>query len=164
MAIGWGKPRIMIKELGNPNAKWMEVPTPVEDSVQLTPTKGDKKEAKLEGGDNEDVKYGKNNYELLYGIRVADNKTMPIKHDEGYVAAEYSVALQPENPKVSGFIIDRSAVSVEDPFTTSEGGVWTYAHDALKPEKGKKVKWGIISIEEKGDGFNVTGEGEDFEA
>lgn len=164
MAIGWGKPRIMIKELGNPNAKWMEVPTPVEDSVQLTPTKGDKKEAKLEGGDNEDVKYGKNNYELLYGIRVADNKTMPIKHDEGYVAAEYSVALQPENPKVPGFIIDRSSVSVEDPFSTSEGGVWTYAHDALKPEKGKKVKWGIISIEENGDGFNVTGEGEDFEA
>lgn len=163
MAIGWGKPRMFVKNLKTENAKWQEVPTPAEGTTQLSPTKGDKKEAKLEGGDNEDVIFAKNNYELAYGIRVADNKIMPIQHDEGTVTDEYAVALQPENPAVPGFIIDRSRVSVEDPWSSEEGGVWTYTHDALKPAKGKKVKWGVISV--SGDaqtGFTVSGEGDDF--
>lgn len=164
MAIGWGKPRIFIKDLSTDGGKWVEIPTPAENSVQLTPTKGDKKEAKLEGGDNEDVKYGKNNYEFIYQIRVADNKTMPIQHDEGIVEHEYAVALQPENPEVPGFIIDRSRVSVEDPFSTEEGGEWTYTHDALKPETGKKVKWGKIKVTGSGDSLTIEGEGEDFDA
>lgn len=57
--IGWGKPRIFIKDLDASSPKWEELPTPVEDSTQLTTTKGDKQEAKIEGGENEDVKYGK---------------------------------------------------------------------------------------------------------
>ena len=162
MAIGWGKPRIFIKNLSETNGKWKEIPTPAEGSVQLTPTKGDKKEAKLEGGDNEDVKYGKNNYEMVYQIRVADDKVMPIQHDEGVVEDEYAIALQPENPKVPGFIIDKSRVSVEDPFSTEEGGEWTYTHNALKPDKGKKVKWGVITVTDSEGNLNVTGEGEDF--
>lgn len=163
MAIGWGKPRIFIKNLSETNGKWKEIPTPAEGSVQLTPTKGDKKEVKLEGGDNEDVKYGKNNYEMVYQIRVADNKVMPIQHDEGVVEDEYAIALQPENPNVPGFIIDKSRVSVEDPFSTEEGGEWTYTHDALKPDKGKKVKWGVITVTGSEGNFEVTGEGEDFD-
>lgn len=165
MAIGWGKPTIFIKNLSKENAKWFKVPTPTQDSVQLTPTKGDKKEAKLEGGDNEDVKYGKNNYELSYQIRLATGKKMPIQHDEGIVEDEYAVAVQPENPEVpSGFIIDKSRVSVEDPFSSDEGGEWTFTHDALKPEKGKKVKWGVITATgDDTNGYEVTGVGEDFE-
>ena len=57
--IGWGKPRIFVKDLDASSPKWEELPTPVEDSTQLTTTKGDKQEAKIEGGENEDVKYGK---------------------------------------------------------------------------------------------------------
>lgn len=163
MAIGWGKPRIFVKDLTKSNSKWMEVPTPAENTTQLTPTKGDKKEAKLEGGSNEDVVFGRNNYELAYGIRVADNKVMPIQHEEGYVAAEYAVALQPENPNVPGFIIDRSRVSVEDPWSSEEGGVWTYTHDALAPDSGKKVKWGTIAVTgDAEDGYTITGTGFDF--
>ncbi len=164
MAIGWGKPRIFIKDLSSTGGKWVEIPTPTEDSVQLTPTKGDKREAKLEGGDNEDVKFGKNNYEFVYQIRIADNKTMPIQHDEGIVSAEYAVALQPENPNVPGFIIDKSRVSVEDPWSSEEGGEWTYTHDALKPDKGKKVKWGKITVTGTGDNITIEGTGEDFDA
>lgn len=163
MAIGWGKPRIFIKNLSDTGGKWIEIPTPTEGSVQLTPTKGDRKEAKLEGGDNEDVKFGKNNYEFVYQIRIADNKTMPIQHDEGIVLDEYAVALQPENPNVPGFIIDKSRVSVEDPWSSEEGGEWTYTHDALKPDKGKKVKWGKISVTGTGDNITIEGTGEDFD-
>lgn len=162
MAIGWGKPSVYIKNLSDESAKWIEIPTPVENSTQLTPTKGDKKEAKIEGGSNEDVKFGKNNYEFAYQIRVADNKTMPISHNEGLVEDEYAVALVPENPKVPGFIIDRTRVSVEDPWSSEEGGAWTYTHDALEPETGKKVKWGVITVTGSKDNYTITGSGEDF--
>ena len=51
--IGWGKPRIFVKDLDDQSAKWIELPTPVEDSTQLSTEKGDKQEAKIEGGENE---------------------------------------------------------------------------------------------------------------
>ena len=53
--IGWGKPRIFIKDLDVTSPAWEELPTPVEDSTQLTTTKGDKQEAKIEGGENEEL-------------------------------------------------------------------------------------------------------------
>ena len=55
--IGWGKPRIFIKRIDGSDSTWKEVPTPVQDSTSLETTKGDKLEAKLEGGMNEDVLY-----------------------------------------------------------------------------------------------------------
>lgn len=147
--IGWGKPRIFIKDLDSePAGTWKEVPTPVENSTQLTPTKGDKQEAKLEGGANEDVRYAKNTYALAYQIRIAKGKTMPFEHDDGIVAHQYAVAVQPEDPLVPGIMIDKSTVSAEDNFTTEEGGSITYTHDALQPETGGQVKWGVIKVTE----------------
>ena len=149
--IGWGKPRIFIKDLdATPAGTWKEVPTPVENSTTLTPTKGDKQEAKLEGGANEDVRYAKNTYELAYQIRIAKGKTMPFEHSDGIIAHQYAVAVQPEDPLVPGIMIDKSAVSAEDNFTTEEGGSITYTHDALQPEEGNQVKWGVIKVTESG--------------
>ena len=146
--IGWGKPRIFIKDLDAESGTWKEVPTPVENSTTLTPTKGDKQEAKLEGGANEDVRYASNTYALAYQIRIAKGKTMPFEHNDGIVAHQYAVAVQPEDPLVPGVMIDKSTVSAEDNFTTEEGGSITYTHDALKPETGNQVKWGIIKVTE----------------
>lgn len=146
--LAWGKPRIFIKDLDEANAKWKEVPTPVENSTQLTPTKGDKKEAKLEGGENEDVRYSKNTYTLAYQIRIAKGKVMPFEHDDGIIAHSYAVAVQPEDPTAPGIMIDKSTVSAEDNFTTDEGGSITYTHDVLKPASGKQVKWGVITTTE----------------
>ena len=146
--IGWGKPRIFIKDLDADSASWKEVPTPVENSTTLTPTKGDKQEAKLEGGANEDVRYASNTYALAYQIRIAKGKTMPFEHNDGIVAHQYAVAVQPEDPLVPGIMIDRSTVSAEDNFTTEEGGSITYTHDALKPDDGNQVKWGVIKVTE----------------
>ena len=87
--IGWGKPRIFTKRIDNEGSAWKEVPIPVEDSTTLETTKGDKTEAKLEGGSNEDVKYGANTYALSYTIRVAKGKTQPFEQNDGYVAGEY---------------------------------------------------------------------------
>lgn len=148
--IGWGKPRIFVKRLDGDSNEWKEVPIPVEDSTTLETTKGDKTEAKLEGGSNEDVKYGANTYALSYTIRVAKGKTQPFEQNDGYVEGEYALALQPEDPKVPGFKIDKSVVSAEDGFSTSEGGTIVYTHDALKPETGNQIKWGVVSVSESG--------------
>ena len=146
--IGWGKPRIFIKDLEAEAGTWKEVPTPVENSTVLTPTKGDKQEAKLEGGANEDVRYNSNTYELAYQIRVAKGKVMPFEHVDGIVALQYAVAVQPEDPLVPGVLIDKSVVSAEDNFSTEEGGSITYTHDVLKPTTGNQVKWGVIKVTE----------------
>lgn len=147
--IGWGKPRIFKKRIDSGNeGAWEEVPIPVEDSTTLETTKGDKTEAKLEGGSNEDVKYGANTYALAYTIRVAKGKVQPFEQNDGYVAGEYKVALQPEDPAVPGFLIDKSVVSAEDGFSTAEGGSIVYTHDALKPDNGNQIKWGVIKVTE----------------
>ena len=72
--LSWGKCKIWIGKLGDsdtPPSSWTEVPTPVENSTVLTGTKGDKTEAKVEGGEVEAVKYGKNTYTLTFNIRAA---------------------------------------------------------------------------------------------
>lgn len=148
--IGWGTPRILIKDLDAEAGAWKEVPTPVENSTTLTTTKGDKQEAKLEGGANEDVRYNSNTYELAYQIRVAKGKVMPFEHVDGIVAHQYAVAVIPEDPLVPGVLIDKSVVSAEDNFSTEEGGSITYTHDVLKPETGNQVKWGVIKVTESG--------------
>ena len=59
MELSWGKPTIKIGKLGDGSkapSSWIDIPTPVENSTKLTPTKGTKREAKIEGGENEAVK------------------------------------------------------------------------------------------------------------
>ena len=63
MELSWGKCTIKIGKLqssGEAPSSWIDIPTPVENSTKLTPTKGAKKEAKIEGGENEAVKYAAN--------------------------------------------------------------------------------------------------------
>lgn len=162
MALSWGKPKIWVKGLGGTDNKWRELPTPAENTTELQTTKGDKTEAKIEGGDNEDVRYGKNNYSLVMDIRKSIGRETPIENDEGIINFEYSVALQPEDPAAPGFIIDRSSVSVEDSYTAADGAIWRITFDALKPTTGKKVKWGTISSSGEADSLTVTGSGDDF--
>ena len=68
MELSWGKCTIKIGKLqssGEAPSSWIDIPTPVENSTKLTPTKGAKKEAKIEGGENEAVKYAANTYTCL---------------------------------------------------------------------------------------------------
>ena len=147
--IGWGKPRIFIKDLDEATPKWEELTTPMEDSTQLTTTKGEKQEAKIEGGENEDVKYGKNTYALSLNIRSAKGRKRPISDRDGVVSHNYAVALQPEDSDVQGFCMEKTTVSVEDTFTSADGGIWAYTFDALKAAADKKqIQWGKIIVTE----------------
>jgi hypothetical protein len=152
--LSWGKPRIFIQKEGE--TKWKELPTPVEDSTQLATTKGDKKEAKVEGGENEDVKFAKNTYALNLNIRQAKGRVKPIVDADGVINDNYKVVLQPEDPTNEGFCLDKTTVSVEDTWTSADGGIWAYAFDALKPESGDQVKWGEVSVTGTADNLEVT--------
>ena len=110
--LSWGKPTIEFAECDGAEAlKFKPLGyDPVEGSTKLTPTKGEKKEAKVEGGENEAVKYAKSTYTFEFEIRAAKGRTKPIEDEDGVVADEYAFRLTPENPECEGFLIERSAV------------------------------------------------------
>lgn len=146
MILSWGKPRIWVKDLDTSGADWVEVPTPAEDTTELVTTAGDKIEAKIEGGENEDVRVKRSTYQLNYTIRKAKNRTAPIASEDGVVVNHYAVMLQPEDASCVALSIDKSTVSVEDTFTAADGAMWVIHHDALKPASGNQVKWGTITV------------------
>lgn len=148
--LSWGKPKLFIQKIGEESASWKELPTPVEDSTQLSTTKGDKVEAKVEGGENEDVRYGKNTYALAFNIRAAKNRKKPVPDSDGIIDGEYKVALQPEDPDTPGLMIEKAKLSIEDTWSSADGGLWAYTADALKPENGKQVKWGKVAVSNTG--------------
>lgn len=152
MSLAWGKPRIKIAKLnedgsGAVKGAWLELPTPVENSTKLTVTKGSKKEAKIEGGGNEAVRYGANTYALELEIRGLKGRTKPIVDFDGIIQGEYALLLQPEDKTVEGYQIDRCSVSVEDSFDAENGTIWKYTFEALKPKTGEQVKRKIINLD-----------------
>ena len=142
--LSWGKPTIEFGKCGADGAApttWTKLSyDPVENSTKLTPTKGEKKEAKVEGGENEAVKYAKNTYVFEFEVRAAKGRTKPIVDSDGVVDGEYAVRLTPEDPTVEGILIDRATASVEETFDTAEGKKWKYTFDVLKPASGNQVK------------------------
>lgn len=150
--LSWGKCRLFTKNLDVAGAKWKEWPTPAENSTTLETSKGDKKEAKIEGGENEDVRYSKSTYVLNAHIRAAKGRKKPIADSDGIIPHNYAVAIQPEDPEAVGIMIDKSKPSVADTFSTEEGAMWEYAFDALKPETGDQVKMGTVTVETGTDG------------
>ena len=152
--LSWGKCTLFIKKYGD--TKWKRLVTPVEDSTNLTPTQGDKMEAKIEGGTNEAVKYKSNTYQLTYNIRKAQGRKQPIANKDGVVKDEYAVMLQPEDDTTDGFYIERTSVNVQDTFTTADGAIWQLTHDALEPTKGNTVKWGQVTVSQTGTGESAV--------
>ena len=158
--IGWGKPRIFYKPLSE-GGKWKEFDTPAEGSTSLATTKGDKTEAKVEGGANEDVKYNKNTYALTFNLRAAKGRQRPLEDVDGIITENYAIVLQPEDPTVPGFAMEKTTASVEDTFSAADGGAWAYTFDALVPsdtqmEVVKQVQWGVIKVTGTGDSMAIT--------
>jgi hypothetical protein len=149
--ISWGTCSIYIKDLETEGAKWLKIPTPIEDSTELSTEKGDKLEALIEGGEAEDVKYKANKYALAYGIRRMKKRVMPFTDVDGVVSHRHAVAVVPEDSTAPGCLIDNSAVSCEEVYNASDGASVTYTHDVLKPDSGNAVKWGTINVTKKDD-------------
>lgn len=152
--LSWGKPSIEFGKCGANGAApttWTKLAyDPVENSTKLPPTKGEKKEAKVEGGENEAVKYAKNTYVFEFEVRAAKGRSKPIEDADGVVDGEYAVRLTPEDATVEGILIDKATVSVEETFDTAEGKKWKYTFDVLKPATGNQVKPYTASVPAEG--------------
>lgn len=132
--LSWGKPTIKVKKLGDESSTAVEFKTPVEDSTQLTTSKGDKTEAKVEGGGIEAVKYKRNTYALEFTIRLAKGEKKPIDDLDGVISGEYSLELTPEEAGAVGITMERCILSVEDAYTSADGITLKYTADAMIPE------------------------------
>lgn len=145
MILSWGKPGLYIRPFGD-NGAYTLIPTPVENSSILNTEKGEKKEAPLEGGAMEDVRYLKNKYSFEFEIRVTTAKTMPFTANDGVVSGEYELVLVPEDNTATGFKMDKAHVSTEDTWSAEDGGKVKYTLDALEPSTGDQVKWGTSTV------------------
>lgn len=146
--LSWGKCTIWIGKLGASDAapsSWKKIPTPVENSTVLTSTKGDKTEAKVEGGEVEAVRYGKNTYSLAFNIRAAKGRAKPVEDTNGTIEGNYAIKLQPEDKTVEGLDIKKATLSMLPSFNTADGTIWQYTADVLLPEDGSDaIKFVVI--------------------
>ena len=142
--ITWGKPKIEIAKYEDgalpQSPVWKEIPTPKENTTTLTSEKGDKKEAKVEGGELVDVKVGKNKYTFEFELYKTRGMVLPIEDEDGVVVDNYAVRLTPEDETLEGFIIEKSSVSVEKNWSSEDGETLKYTFEALKPATGKMCK------------------------
>lgn len=142
MIISWGKPTITVTPIENTGATGGgKFPTPVEDSSELTTEKGDKMEAKIEGGENEAVKYKAGKYSFVCKIRFGKGRKMPIAGADGVVPGEWTLKLEAEEAGAPGFTMNRCACSYDDNWTSANGGIRTYTFDSIKPETGNQLDW-----------------------
>lgn len=148
MVLSWGLPRIIIRKVGT--EKFIELYHPAEGTTELTTSKGDKTEAKIEGGENEAVRYGKSTYLLATTLRLGTNdgvvRPKIVEDKDGIIEGEYEVWLQPEDKTAPGLHFFKSTMSVEDTWTAADGGQWVYNFDALSDGEHKQCETGICEI------------------
>lgn len=144
--LSWGYVRIIVKKVGDTAAKYIEFYTPKQDSTELTTTKGNKKEALVEGGAVEAVKYEKNKYSLALTIRLAKDRKKPLPDSDGIIDGEYEVWLQPEDTTAPGMHMASAVASLEDGYTSEDGINLTYTFDATKVTGHDQVEWGTVTV------------------
>lgn len=142
--LRWGKPIIEAIKLVDgevpSSGTWIKLENPKQDTTELAPTEGDKKEAIIEGGEVIATRRGKNKYTFTTTLYVKDDAVKPIEDDDGVVEGEYAVRVYPASGNLKGRLIERASVSVFDTYTPEDGDLWKYTFDVLKPKTGKMVK------------------------
>ena len=155
--LSWGKCWIYVKKVAEEASKYIKFPVPVENSTQLNTTQGTKQEAKIEGGENEAVRYGRNTYALVSQVRIAANRLKPLADSDGKISGMYEVIVSPEDASAIGIKIDSAVVSCVTSYTSQDGLIAEYTFDAVKPAKGDTVKLGTVTVTgEDTEGESVT--------
>jgi hypothetical protein len=140
--LKWGKMKVEIAPIASTGTigTYAEVFTPVQGSFALNVEEGDKLEAFIEGGERIAVRSSANKYSFEFQVYITDALPKPIADVDGVITDEYAIRVVPENSSLTGFLMERAAVSVTETFTSGEGHRATYAFEALKPETGAMLK------------------------
>ena len=136
MILAWGKCGAVIHRTDIPDQPFIELPTPVDGTTKLASTQGAKKEAKIEGGENEAVRYAKNTNKLDLSLRGAKGRRRPLKDSDGTIEGEYEVFIQPENKTATGVYLPKVNLNAQTSFDTEDGLVWPYSADTVTPDDG----------------------------
>ena len=124
--IGWGKCSIIVKDLDAAAGKWVKLPAPKESTTTLSTTKGDKKEATTEGGEVEDVKYGKSKYAIAYSYRRnTDRKKMIADTDGGLLTYTHDAITASDGKTVKWCTIPTDLNTLAEGATIEEEPVFT---------------------------------------
>lgn len=138
--LSWGKPLIEIADTAEtPTFTAVECKI-VENTAQLTPTKGTKKEALEAGGDVVDVRYNKNQYSFSVEFYVRKGDSKPLEDADGLITGNKAVRLTPEDDTLEGWVMDKTIVTCEETYTDENGKRWKYTFDGLKPDSGNTLK------------------------
>lgn len=135
---------------GTPTGEWDELPTPKEDSTQLTTTAGTEKTATEEGGALVDYLPGKNTYQLEWDEFVKKGEEPSFEDNDGVITGEHAFRVEAQDKDCPAIQIDRAVLRVEDSYTTADGQLRHYVARALKPKTGKTIKSYVPSEESGG--------------
>lgn len=144
--LSWGKPKLEYCLCSNngelpSTPTWTEITLPVKQGTATLETEqGDKLEALDEGGDVVDVRFGKSKYTFTFSLYMKKGATKPIADSDGVVAGNYGLRLTAEDTAAMGFILPKCSVSVQETFSSEEGGLWVYTFSALKPATGATLQ------------------------
>lgn len=141
----WGKAPSAIakKKTDGTYEAFKRLPECVENALNLTTTKGEKKEAKVEGGGVEAVRYVKNTYALSMSFRRGSVDGQPVKFPfeddeiDGVVAGVYYLRVQPEDKTSGGLSVKEVVISTEDTYTASDGAIKVVTFDFIKPQENE---------------------------
>ncbi len=132
--LTWGKPKLEIAPITDSViGDYTELETPVESSTKLTTTKGSALEAKQEGGAVIDKKYKANSYALEFELFAKSDSSKPIADTNGVISSMYAIRLTPEDSSLTGYLMAKCNVSVEDTWDADNGGKWKYTFEGLLP-------------------------------
>lgn len=138
--LSWGKPKVEIAPYVNgalpSTPTWATLAEIQQGSAQLATEQGEKTEALEEGGGVVDVRYGASKYTFTCSLYMKKGDTKPISDVDGVVTTNYSLRLTPEDTAAMGFQLVKCSVSVQETWTSADGGLWTYTFSALKPTSG----------------------------
>lgn len=144
--LSWGEPTIEFCKLENgtlpSNPVWKAMPEIKQGTTALETQQGDRTEAYDEGGDVVDVHTAKSRYSLTFQVYIQKGQDKPLEDNDGVVTDDYAVRLTPEDPNATGFIMPRCSVSVQESWSSADGGLWTYTFNGVKATEGKTLqKW-----------------------
>lgn len=161
MKLGWGKCNIYRKNSvsGAPaSGDWTKLPTPRENTTQVSTSQGTDLEARIEGGEIIDRLPGKHTYTLEWEEYVVKGEEPSFSDSDGVVSGNYALKVVPdEDESCPGIQIDNASLKAEIVYSATDALRVKYSATALKPASGNSVKLlnagsGTVSGGGSGDG------------
>ena len=140
--LSWGECDLFCAQCvdGAPSGGWTELPTPKEDTTELTASAGSDKEATEEGGALVDYMPAKNTFELAWDEFVRKGEEPSFEDTDGVVDGEWSFRVEAQDKDCPAILIERATLKVETSYTSADGILRHHVAKALKPAEGSMVK------------------------